>query len=111
MPVNLLATPAADLYPVPGRMLRCCERIVHEFLGKEMCDSRPPAGKFDTLRLVAKGFANNLTTGAISRQERVLWLAPAVKREVRHEIRTILKNNTIFKSEGRELVAFKAGGV
>src|SRR6188768_414138 len=36
-----------DLYPVPGRMLRCCERIVHEFLAKEMCDGRPPAGKFD----------------------------------------------------------------
>jgi len=36
-----------DLYPVPGRMLRCCERIVHEFLAREMCDSRPPAGKFD----------------------------------------------------------------
>jgi aspartate 4-decarboxylase len=36
-----------DLYPVPGRMLRCCERIVHEFLVKEMCDGRPPAGKYD----------------------------------------------------------------
>ena len=36
-----------DLYPVPDRMLRHCERIVHEFLDKEMCDSRPPAGKFD----------------------------------------------------------------
>ena len=36
-----------DLYPVPGRMLRCCERIVHEFLAREMCDGRPPAGKFD----------------------------------------------------------------
>jgi aspartate 4-decarboxylase len=36
-----------DLYPVPGRMLRCCERIVHEFLAREMCDNRPPAGKFD----------------------------------------------------------------
>lgn len=36
-----------DLYPVPGRMLRCCERIVHEFLVKEMCDERPPAGKYD----------------------------------------------------------------
>ncbi|MEO8807053.1 MAG: hypothetical protein ABI433_13315 [Burkholderiaceae bacterium] len=68
-----------------------------------------PAGKFDTLRLVAKGYANNLTTGHISRQERIVWLAPAAKREVRHEIRTILKNNQVFKSEGRELVAFKAG--
>jgi aspartate 4-decarboxylase len=36
-----------DLYPVPGRMLRCCERIVHEFLVKEMCDNRPPPGKYD----------------------------------------------------------------
>lgn len=69
-----------------------------------------PAGRFDTLRLVAKGFANNETTNAISRQERIYWFAPAVKREVRHEIRTILKNNTVFKAEGRELVAFSAGG-
>ena len=28
-------------------MLRCCERIVHEFLAREMCDNRPPAGRFD----------------------------------------------------------------
>ena len=36
-----------DLYPVPDRMLRHCERIVHEFLDKEMCNGKPPAGKFD----------------------------------------------------------------
>jgi aspartate 4-decarboxylase len=36
-----------DLYPVPDRMLRCCERIVHAYLDQEMCDKRPPAGKFD----------------------------------------------------------------
>ncbi len=36
-----------DMYPVPGRMLRCCERIVHAYLDKEMCDGRPPKGKFD----------------------------------------------------------------
>jgi len=36
-----------DMYPVPDRMLRCSERIVHEFLDKEMCDGRPPKGKFD----------------------------------------------------------------
>ena len=28
-------------------MLRYCERIVHEFLAREMCDGRPPAGRFD----------------------------------------------------------------
>jgi aspartate 4-decarboxylase len=36
-----------DLYPVPDRMLRHCERIVHEFLDREMCNGKPPTGKFD----------------------------------------------------------------
>ncbi|MGC4073707.1 MAG: bifunctional aspartate transaminase/aspartate 4-decarboxylase [Nibricoccus sp.] len=36
-----------DMYPVPDRMLRCCERIVHAYLDKEMCGNKPPAGKFD----------------------------------------------------------------
>lgn len=35
------------MYPVPDRMLRCTERIVHEFLAQELCDGRPPAGRFD----------------------------------------------------------------
>ena len=35
------------MYPVPDRMLRCTERIVHEFLIQEMCAGKPPAGKFD----------------------------------------------------------------
>ena len=35
------------MYPVPDRMLRCTERIVHEYLVQEMCAGRPPAGKFD----------------------------------------------------------------
>jgi hypothetical protein len=68
-----------------------------------------PAGRFETLRLVAKGYANNETVNTISRHERIVWLAPAVKREVRQEIRTFLKNNQVFKVEGRELVAFSAG--
>jgi aspartate 4-decarboxylase len=36
-----------DMYPVPGRMLRCTERIVHEYLIQEMCAGRAPAGRFD----------------------------------------------------------------
>jgi aspartate 4-decarboxylase len=36
-----------DMYPVPDRMLRHCEEIVHKYLDREMCDGRPPAGKFD----------------------------------------------------------------
>lgn len=36
-----------DNYPVPGRMLTHCERIVQEFIAKEMCNGRPPRGRFD----------------------------------------------------------------
>jgi aspartate 4-decarboxylase len=35
------------MYPVPDRMLRCSERIVHEYLMQEMCAGKPPAGRFD----------------------------------------------------------------
>jgi aspartate 4-decarboxylase len=35
------------MYPVPDRMARCNERIVHEFLAQEMCAGKPPAGRFD----------------------------------------------------------------
>jgi aspartate 4-decarboxylase len=35
------------MYPVPDRMLRCTERIVHEFLAQELCAGKPPAGRFD----------------------------------------------------------------
>jgi aspartate 4-decarboxylase len=36
-----------DNYPVPGRMLVHVEKVVHDYLLKEMCDGRPPRGKFD----------------------------------------------------------------
>ena len=35
------------MYPVPDRMLRCSERIVHEYLIQEMCGGKRPAGQFD----------------------------------------------------------------
>lgn len=35
------------MYPVPDRMLRCTQRIVHDFLIQEMCNGKAPAGKFD----------------------------------------------------------------
>lgn len=68
-----------------------------------------PAGRFDTLRLEAEGFATNDTNNTVSGHERVIWLAPAVKREVKHEIRTRLRNGQLFRVEGRELTEFKAG--
>src|SRR5262245_3827291 len=36
-----------DNYPVPDRMLVLVEQVVHDYLMKEMCDGRPPKGKFD----------------------------------------------------------------
>ena len=35
------------MYPVPDRMLRCTESIVHDYLAQEMCGGKPPAGRFD----------------------------------------------------------------
>jgi|GEM_PF-2694060 len=67
------------------------------------------AGSFDTLRLEARGNAINDTTNGSSSHERTIWLSPAAKREVKHEIRTRLNNGTIFRVEGRELVEFSAG--
>ncbi|MBN1198580.1 MAG: bifunctional aspartate transaminase/aspartate 4-decarboxylase, partial [Bacteroidales bacterium] len=36
-----------DQYPVPDRMLRFPEAIVHDYLMQEMCDNRPPKGRYD----------------------------------------------------------------
>lgn len=36
-----------DQYPSPDRMLKHAEQVVHEYLMWAMCDSRPPAGKYD----------------------------------------------------------------
>jgi aspartate 4-decarboxylase len=36
-----------DEYPVPDRMLIHCEQVVHRYLMREMCDDRPPPGRFD----------------------------------------------------------------
>jgi aspartate 4-decarboxylase len=36
-----------DNYPVPDRMLVHAERIVHEYLVKELCAGRAPSGRFD----------------------------------------------------------------
>jgi hypothetical protein len=75
--------------------------------GSESLDT--PAGRFDTLRLVAEGFATNETNNTVSGHERVIWLAPAIKREVKQEIRTRLSNGRLYRVEGRDLVEFKKG--
>ena len=36
-----------DQYPVPDRILQFTEMIVQDYLAQEMCDGRPPKGKYD----------------------------------------------------------------
>jgi len=36
-----------DQYPTPDRMLKCIERVVHEYLVQEMCAGQPPEGRYD----------------------------------------------------------------
>lgn len=36
-----------DQYPVPDRMLKHAEAIVHDYLMQEMCNNQPPKGKYD----------------------------------------------------------------
>ncbi|WP_112662515.1 bifunctional aspartate transaminase/aspartate 4-decarboxylase [Microvirga flavescens] len=44
---ELVDSIVGDNYPVPDRMLRHAERIVHDYLIWAMCDSKSPGGQFD----------------------------------------------------------------
>ena len=69
-----------------------------------------PAGRFDAFKLVARGNYLSETQNVRGGHERIVWLAPAVKREVKHEIRSLLLHNSQpNRVEGRELMEFTAG--
>ena len=36
-----------DQYPVPVRMLKLVERVVHDYLCQEICGEKPPRGRYD----------------------------------------------------------------
>ncbi len=44
---ELVDATLGDNYPVPDRMLKHIEQVVHRYLAKTMCDDKPPPGKFD----------------------------------------------------------------
>ncbi|MFT3923125.1 MAG: bifunctional aspartate transaminase/aspartate 4-decarboxylase [Myxococcales bacterium] len=44
---ELVDSIVGDNYPEPDRMLHHAEAVVHRYLMKEMCDDRPPSGKYD----------------------------------------------------------------
>jgi aspartate 4-decarboxylase len=71
-----------DNYPVPDRMLRCFEKIVHAYLVKEMCDGKAPRKPFD-LFAVEGGtaamcylFDSCLVNGILKRGDKIAIMAP-----------------------------------
>ncbi len=44
---ELVDAALGDNYPVPDRMLRHIEQVVHRYLVKTMCNGQPPPGKYD----------------------------------------------------------------
>jgi aspartate 4-decarboxylase len=71
-----------DNYPVPDRMLRCFEKIVHAYLVKEMCAGKPPAKPFD-LFAVEGGtaamcylFDSCMINGILKRGDKIAIMAP-----------------------------------
>jgi len=71
-----------DHYPEPVRMLAHAERVVRDYLAKEMCDGRPPPGTLD-LFAVEGGTAavcyvldSLFANGLLKRGDRIALLVP-----------------------------------
>ncbi|HTS20227.1 MAG TPA: bifunctional aspartate transaminase/aspartate 4-decarboxylase [Casimicrobiaceae bacterium] len=71
-----------DNYPTPDRMLVHCEKVVHAYLAKEMCDGHPPNGRYDLF--AAEGgtaamcyiFDSLAQNGLLKRGDRVAIMMP-----------------------------------
>ena len=68
------------------------------------------AGSFEAYKLVGFGQGLNESNSVQFGHERLIWLAPAVKREVKSEHRSRLRNGQFNRVEGRELMEYRAGG-
>ncbi|HEX6519755.1 MAG TPA: aspartate 4-decarboxylase [Streptosporangiaceae bacterium] len=71
-----------DNYPAPERMLRCCEKIVHAYLVKEMCASKPPARPYDLFATeggtaaMCYIFDSAMINGLLKRGDKIAIMAP-----------------------------------
>ncbi len=65
-----------------------------------------PAGTFETFKIEARGFNNNL--GAYL--ERDIWVAPGVNADIAHEIRVRLRGGWVEQNDRQELVSQVRGG-
>src|SRR5450830_798543 len=65
-----------------------------------------PAGTFETFKIEARGFNNNL--GAYL--ERDIWVTPGVNADIAHEIRVRLRGGWVEQNDRQELVSQVRGG-
>jgi len=65
-----------------------------------------PAGTFETFKIEARGFNNNL--GAYL--ERDIWVTPGVNADIAHEIRVRLRSGWVEQNDRQELVSQVRGG-
>jgi aspartate 4-decarboxylase len=71
-----------DNYPVPDRMLRCVEKIVHAYLVKEMCAGKAPESRFDLFATeggtaaMCYLFDSAMINGLLKRGDKVAIMAP-----------------------------------
>jgi aspartate 4-decarboxylase len=69
-------------YPEPGRMLAHVERIVRDYLMKELCDGRPPKGRFDLFAVeggtaaMCYVFDTRVQNGLLKRGDTIALLVP-----------------------------------
>jgi len=73
---------AGGHYPEPVRMLPHVERVVHDYLAAELCDGRPPAGKFDLFATeggtagICYIFDSLVESGLLKRGDTIALLVP-----------------------------------
>ena len=71
-----------DNYPVPDRMLRCTEKIVHAYLVEEMCAGQAPAKPYDLFATeggtaaMCYVFDSAMVNGLLKRGDRIAIMAP-----------------------------------
>ena len=71
-----------DNYPVPDRMLRCTEKIVHAYLVEEMCAGQAPAKPYDLFATeggtaaMCYVFDSAMINGLLKRGDRIAIMAP-----------------------------------
>ncbi len=104
-----------DNYPVPDRMLRHLEQVVHNYLIQEMCDGTPPAGRYD-LFAVEGGtaamcyiFDSLIANKLLSKGDKIALMVPTftpyleIPHLSRYQFEVIKINATEMDEEGNHL--------